>query len=309
MGISLSGGPWQYNRFDLAEASKPDYLDFDKDGDKKEPMKKALKEKGKKPVSEKKELPDFIKKKVDEKKGKKKDDCECDKKEVKEWVSELIDEGHDLSEYTWDDMIEMFNEGMKHREADTGKVVDKAEIGKTYYPHGERQKSSVKKQKVDPFGGRFKKEEISLDENRRAARSAGGYKDDSKKQTDPSKDGFTGISGSIKEIMRQNKEIEAKNKVKKEEVCHYLMSEGFANNPVSAEIMFNHMSEEWLDAIEEAFKPFPKEKVSRQADRAYDKEQSAVRAGNEKEVNKQMQRRIAMKSPMSRRTALQNKNN
>ena len=57
-------------------------------------------------------------------------------------------------------------------------------------------------------------------ENRRAARSAGGYVDDSKKQTDPSKDGFTGISGSIKDIMRQNKEIEAKNKkkTKKEEV-------------------------------------------------------------------------------------------
>ena len=58
----------------------------------------------------------------------------------------------------------------------------------------------------------LKKEELELDENRRAARSAGGYKDDSKKQTDPSKDGFTGISGSIKEIMRQNKEIEAKKK-------------------------------------------------------------------------------------------------
>ena len=59
-------------------------------------------------------------------------------------------------------------------------------------------------------------EEITniLDENRAAARAAGGYKDDSKKQTDPSKDGFTGISGSIKEIMRQNREIEAKNKKK-----------------------------------------------------------------------------------------------
>ena len=53
-----------------------------------------------------------------------------------------------------------------------------------------------------------------VDENRRAARAAGGYKDDSKKQTDPSKAGFTGISGSIKDIMRQNKEIEARNKAK-----------------------------------------------------------------------------------------------
>jgi hypothetical protein len=55
---------------------------------------------------------------------------------------------------------------------------------------------------------------LALAENRRAARAAGGYKDDSKKQTDPSKEGFTGISGSIKDIMRQNKEIEARNKKK-----------------------------------------------------------------------------------------------
>ena len=61
---------------------------------------------------------------------------------------------------------------------------------------------------------RAEKEEVELDENRRAARAAGGYKDDSKKQTDPSKAGFTGISGSIKDIMRQNKEIEARNKAK-----------------------------------------------------------------------------------------------
>ena len=54
-----------------------------------------------------------------------------------------------------------------------------------------------------------------MNENRMAAYTAGGYKDDSKKQTDPSKPGFTGISGSIKDIMRQNKEIEAKNKAAK----------------------------------------------------------------------------------------------
>lgn len=32
---------------------------------------------------------------------------------------------------------------MKHRDAKTGEVVDKAEVGKTYYPEGPRQKSSV----------------------------------------------------------------------------------------------------------------------------------------------------------------------
>ena len=34
-------------------------------------------------------------------------------------------------------------EGLKHREVDTGKVVDKAEVGKTYYPEGPRKKTSV----------------------------------------------------------------------------------------------------------------------------------------------------------------------
>ena len=68
----------------------------------------------------------------------------------------------------------------------------------------------------------LKKEEVGqVDENRAAARAAGGYKDDSKKQTDPSKAGFTGISGSIKDIMRQNKEIEAKNKKMKESFSNW----------------------------------------------------------------------------------------
>ena len=45
----LSCGPWTYNRFDqyeeLLEGKKPDFLDVDKDGDKKESFKKAVKDK------------------------------------------------------------------------------------------------------------------------------------------------------------------------------------------------------------------------------------------------------------------------
>ena len=55
---------------------------------------------------------------------------------------------------------------------------------------------------------------LEIRENRRAARAAGGYKDDSKKQTDPSKAGFTGISGSIKDIMKQSAAMD-KEKAKK----------------------------------------------------------------------------------------------
>ena len=203
-----------------------------------------------------------------------------------------------------------------HRDAKTGEVVDKAEVGKTYYPNFPKKKTSValrkekesmKKEQVEEgkasmgadvtdalpwnrntkyttqgklrkpgenvhgkqtgkglntttatmgakpaprplanpgpmkdssnaeLGGsrshpgapggskgfgwnKLKKEEVELDENRRAARSAGGYKDDSKKQPDPSKDGFTGIGNmSIDAIRKMSARIE-KEKTKKEEV-------------------------------------------------------------------------------------------
>ena len=78
-------------------------------------------------------------------------------------------------------------------------------------PNKERETYTDEKGTVRHKSG-AKNEELELDENRAAARAAGGYKDDSKKQTDPSKAGFSGISNSIADIMKQNKEIEARKK-------------------------------------------------------------------------------------------------
>jgi len=55
---------------------------------------------------------------------------------------------------------------------------------------------------------------------------------------------------------------------------------------------------------QEGYKTLPKEKMARQADKAYGKEVRAAAAGDEKETNKQMQRRIAMKDPAGRKAAL-----
>ena len=81
----------------------------------------------------------------------------------------------------------------------------------------ERKKRLEKKRgmKMDDHP-QYKKEEVELDENRAAARAAGGYKDDSKKQPDPSKKGFTGIGNmSIDQIRKMSARIE-KEKTKKE---------------------------------------------------------------------------------------------
>ena len=131
------------DKSDSKGGGKPDFLDLDKDGDKKESMKKAAKDK-------------------------------------------------------------KMSEGMH---------APKMQKGAMAYD-GPNKAASEAKDRVMQKSMTAKKK-MKMSENRMAAHTAGGYKDDSKKQTDPSKAGFTGISGSIKDIMRQNKEIEAKNKAAK----------------------------------------------------------------------------------------------
>ena len=113
-------------------------------------------------------------------------------------------------------MMELTDEEITNILAESGEYdpmedddFDHDEAERTRGQSGKNKSITVKVKKK-----KMKKEETELDENRAAARAAGGYKDDSKKQTDPSKEGFTGISNSIKDIMRQNREIEARNKKK-----------------------------------------------------------------------------------------------
>lgn len=191
----LSQGPFTYNRFDvLNEKAKPDFLDMDKDGDKKESMKKAIKDKDGKCSN-------------------------CGKKDC----------------------------GCKDKKDDKGKPpwLKKEEV-ETVYP---------------------------MDEGNCASKG--------------------------------------KKKVVKEDVLQYMMENNYVNNEVSAEVLFNHISDEFLEDIEEkimeGFKPFPKEKVDRQIGKKFGQEQAAAKAGDAAKTNKLMQQRIAMNSPASRKTGLMNK--
>lgn len=165
MGISLSQGPYNYNRFDLfendcrevQEDKKPDFLDFDKDGDKKESFKKA--------VSDSKKDCDC----------KDKEDCDCDDKKSK---------GKSMPPWLKDkkDVKEGYGQAIAKSTADFGKgVVDTAK----------KSAGAVNK----------------------AINTATGRKD-------------------VKEAIVNN-----------------LMANGLANNPVSAEIIAEHMSDEWAQAI------------------------------------------------------------
>ena len=144
--------------------------------------REAAKKMGLKMNEEKKELPDFIKKKMDEKK---KEGCSC-----KESVDYLLQQGIDLSEYTWKEMEELFYEGIS-----TG-----------------------------------------------AGMIRGGY-------NKPKKANETQDEINKRLMLGKHSPAVKYAKMKKEEVCEYLIDRGYTNNEVSAEVLFNHMSDEWIEQI------------------------------------------------------------
>lgn len=154
----LSSGPFSYNRFNqydrLHEGAKPDFLDMDKDGNKKESMKKA--------ISDKKKCKDCGS-----------EDCKCDDK--KKEVNENRFAAYDGKSTDAGASIAKPSKGMKG--------------GKTYEIKGKDGK---------PL---FKKEEIT---------------------------------------------------VTKDDVIAHLIENNYVNNSVSAEVMFNHITDEYLEEIEAA---------------------------------------------------------
>ena len=123
--------------------------------------------------------------------------------------------------------------------------------------------------------------ETELDENRRAARSAGGYKDDSKKQPDPSKAGFTGVGNmSIDQIRKMSARIE-KEKTKKEEYVTEL----------SKKTLGSYVKKASSDAADRSFDHGASEKRQYEPD-----------ADDEKETSKLANRQKGIKRAVNRLT-------
>ena len=166
-------------------------------------------------------------------------------------------------------------------------------------------------------GGAWSYNRFDLYEKKKAEKQADkDYDGDGKVES--SKDEYFGSKDkAIKKAMGKDTKKESKDdcdckhegaSITKDDVLQYLMNEGFANNEVSAEVIFEAISDEFLCAIEEqieeGFKPLPKDRMARQAGKAYNKEQQAVAKGDESGANKQMQRRIAMTNPAGRKAQL-----
>ncbi len=181
----MSGGGWNYNRFDayeakLAEAKKAD-KDYDGDGKVESSKDEYF---GSKDKAIKKAMGKGTCKKCEESK----EDCECDdKKEVKEAMTVTnADKKGNTPAY------QNYKKGMKNKD------------GKPVYKAADHMKEEV----IDEASG------------------CGGYQE----------------GGEVKA---------KKKKVVKEDVLGYILENNLANNEVSAEVLFNCISDEFLESIEE----------------------------------------------------------
>ena len=123
------------------------------------------------------------------------------------------------AEYTHGRRVKAANPGMQPDVGGKTKPKSQGKMDRGTRADLEYRKANLKKEELEATG-LFTVKEIEaimeaemIDENRRAARAAGGYKDDSKKQPDPSKDGFTGVGNmSIDAIRKMSARIEKENK-------------------------------------------------------------------------------------------------
>ena len=268
MGFALSSGPFQYNRFDVLNEKKAD-KDYDGDGKVESGKAEYFGSKDK-----------AIKKACG---CKKEEDCDCSskKEEYASDVQTLIDEGIDLSDYTWDGLYQQYiTEGLPPALL---QAIMKKKMGKG--------KKEVKENREMAYGG---------------GKPGKGSGDGSKPKGITGGKTYTMKGKDGKPLFKEDVSIT------KEDVISHLIENNYVNNEVSAEVMFKHITDEFLESIEgdiaEGFMPLPKEKMARQANKAYGKEQQAVKAGDAAGANKQMQRRNAMTDSSSRKQALFNKN-
>ncbi len=219
----LSHGPFNYNRFDILneKKAKPDFLDMDKDGNKKESMKKAIKDKDGKCDDCGKE------------------DCGCDKK--KSGKKELPD---------------FIKKNMKKEETDMSKAP-------SIKNHKSPKSTPVKYDKdMKVMAPTIKKEgviEIEFEDAAAWLIENGVCKDEAGCEVwleHATQDTLNMLSDRLDEASSCGKYQKGgvvkpgKKTVVKEDVLEYMLENNLANNSVSAEVLFDHISDEFLEEIE-----------------------------------------------------------
>ena len=195
------------------------------------------------------------------------------KEEFKLWVNDLINEGYDLSEYTWDEMYESYlDEGLRSavkrllgggkKETEAPKPESRgAELRRRYNTGPEGSETSVKRAIINRARGNATRAQDQVNRGNASqsyADKATGAVDSylkagySKYGADLPVSGGQGGSGGSGRGSKARKRAKA---LQREEydlydiILSHLLDEGYAETPEAAEAIMVNMSEEWRQSI------------------------------------------------------------
>ena len=172
------------------------------------------------------------------------DDDLREEQEFKSWVTELLDEGYDLSDYTWNEMYDIYNEGYKDlgdKARDKGhqllnKSKKTATRGNMYTgtlpsntPEGENLKQRASQQ--------FAVSAFHNPEKSQAKAAANKERGEGKKKAFGNR-----LTRSDKQGIKDSYDLY-------DIILSHLLDEGYADTIENAESIMVNMSEDWRDSI------------------------------------------------------------
>jgi len=212
--------------------------------------------------------------------------------EVELWVNELVEEGYDLSDYTWDEMSEIYLDEATRMRKELGKegeIATRQELARrsnAYQRSGsvDRTIAAAERGAKNPYVVRGKNETEADYRKRKqnktetltrlASNRRGSVRDNPRA-------GLRGyaakVEGSDRDLQsarssamaagtltpRERKQLNREAYEAYEFVASYLLENNFASRIEDANVIINNMSEGWFESIMEEKKPLPVAKMKR----------------------------------------------
>jgi hypothetical protein len=178
------------------------------------------------------------------------------------WVDSLIEEGYDLSEYTWDEMYDIYEaEGSYGQTPKARSAMGKLAVSRMRKPASEYSQRGEKTKKVKAAEKHTRRQDrLASGNNRYGSR---GPMDQARRNWSRGADDYghsgydgEGYGGSVTKNPKKLRKQKAMGEIKEsydayELVFSYLLDEGFASTEEAADKIILNMSEAWFEDIME----------------------------------------------------------
>jgi hypothetical protein len=198
------------------------------------------------------------------------------KEELELWVNELIEEGYDLSEYTWDEMAEIYLDeatAMTKRGYDETEIRNKIARNTKGGESADRASALEKQSTYDPKTDQQRQNyaRAQRGDHRKTTSSSPGLRGYGYQSSDPAvkaKQAARGAQrGSAALTPKEKKQLNREAYETYEFVASYLLENNFTDTIEGVNVIINNMSEGWFESIVEEKKPLPVAKMKRKEEK------------------------------------------